>query len=485
MRKSSIGNRNLRKTKIVSTIGPASSSEEMIEKLIKAGVNVFRQNFSHGSYDEHEVLYNRIRNVSKKLQKPIAILQDLSGPKIRITEIENDDMPVLQSNSEIELAQSHTKKSSIKRLYISAINPCDILSKGNMVLLADGIIELKVTKVAKNFVTCTVVRGGNLRSRIGIAFPDSELELPATTEKDMKDLAWGIEKGVDYVALSFVQTSDDVKKVKDFITSKKSNIKVISKIEFKKALKNIENILNVSDGIMVARGDLGLEIPMECVPIVQKELIAKANTLGKPVIVATQMLHSMVNSIRPTRAESTDVANAILDGADAVMLSEETAIGNNPIEAVNFLDRVALEVEPHFRSDAYFLEQHSSTEEKIQDAIAFSACAAADKLVAEALVICSDTGRMAQLVSKYRPSQIILGVTATALTYRQMNLLFGVHPIFIDEIEEGTSVPISNAIDKVKNFVNFKKGNLAVCTMASPSSNVSFKGATALQVVKF
>lgn len=485
MKTSCIGNHHLRKTKIVSTIGPASSSEEMIEKLIQAGVNVFRQNFSHGSYEEHEALFNKIRNISKKLQAPIAILQDLSGPKIRITELEEEGMPLLVSGCEIDLAQSHTEKSSLKKLYVGAVNPAEILKDGDMVLLADGIIELKVIKISNNVVTCKTIRGGKLRSRVGIAFPDSELELPATTEKDMKDLAWGVEKGVDYVALSFVQTADDVKRVKDFIAAKNSNIKVISKIEFKKALKNIDDILNISDGIMVARGDLGLEIPMERVPIVQKELIVKANILGKPVIVATQMLHSMVTSIRPTRAESTDVANAILDGADAVMLSEETAIGNNPVEAVDFLHRVALEVEPHFRADAYFLEEHNLVEEKIQDAIAYSACAAADKVGAEAFVICSDSGITARLISKYRPAQMIFGVTATALTYRQMNLLFGVYPMLVDELKDGESVPIEMAINKAKTLIQFEKGSLAVCTMGLPSSNVSFRGATALQIVKF
>ncbi|MGI6681360.1 MAG: pyruvate kinase [Bdellovibrionota bacterium] len=474
-----------RKTKIVATLGPASSSEEMIEKLIKAGVNVFRQNFSHGSYEEHGALLERVRNVSERLKVPVAVLQDLSGPKIRITELDGEEFPELKNGHKIQIKHSKTEKSSVDTLYVGVFDPSLVLQKTNRVLLADGIIELEVVDVVDGVVSCVVTRGGKLRSRVGIIFPDNVIPLPATTEKDIEDLKWGLERNFDYVALSFVQTPEDVKRIKDYIKSKNSKLKVISKIECKTSLKKIDEILEVTDGIMVARGDLGVEIPMERLPVVQKELIAKANILGKPVIVATQMLHSMVTNIRPTRAEVTDVANAIFDGADAVMLSEETAIGNNPEEAVGYLRKVALEIEPYLSEEGYLEKIENEEREAVQDSIAYAACAAADKVQAKALIVSSDTGRTTRLIAKYRPAQTLFGVTATKLTLRQMCLLFGVQPVFIDTLEEGSPVPLKVAVDRVREILKPEVGDIAVCTRAINVEGSDDRRSTAVQIIPF
>jgi len=455
---------NIRKTKIVATLGPATEELTQIKELIKAGANVFRLNFSHGSFDEHQKKLDNIKAACSELNAQVAILQDLGGPKIRITEVD-PEKTLLTQNSLISLSRnSDGKISNNKNLYIKMLDPAKIAKVGDQVLLADGMIDLEVEQVLDTEIKCRIKREGNLRSRVGICFPDSDLALPATTEKDLNDLEWGIKNKVDYVAISFVQNQEDVLRVKRILDKNNSPIKLISKIEMKAALKNLETIIDVSDGIMVARGDLGVEIPVQRVPHVQNELINLSNIKGKPVIVATQMLHSMVKATRPTRAEVTDVTQAVLAGADAVMLSEETAIGDNPIEAVKFLNLIALEAENNFNYKEYKLKiLRNELKTTISDSIAIAARYAASKLENSVIIACTETGNSARLVSKYRPKEIIFGTSSNIATIRRMQLYWGVTPIFFKEPKNHTE-EIDSAIASVKSQSFIKEGTIAVIT---------------------
>ncbi|NBW41220.1 pyruvate kinase [bacterium] len=451
-----------RKTKIIATLGPASRSPENLRELIISGVNVFRLNFSHGSHEEHLETLKRVRAVSSELGIPVAILQDLSGPKIRITEIQDDYAPVRDAD-EIFLKHAKGEKSSAGTLFIETLNPVEFLKLGEQVLLADGLLELRCVEILSDKVRCEVSKGGRIRSRVGIAFPDSDIDLPATTDKDYRDLAWGIQHDVDYVAISFVNTAEDIIQLREEITRQGGHSKLIAKIERKSALRNIEGILEACDGLMVARGDLGLELPLEKVPRVQKALIEKANYRGIPVIVATQMLHSMVTSIRPTRAEASDIATAVMSGADALMLSDETAIGENPILAVKNLGKIAFEAEREFDFSEYKLRLKEADSETIPDAVSYAASAAAIKVKASALVACTETGSSARLIAKYRPQQPLFGASSSERTIRRMCLYWGVRPVHFRP-PESHERELETALEQVKAVGNFSDGERAVIT---------------------
>jgi len=421
-------NSHYRKTKIIATVGPASRSPERVREIISAGANVFRLNFSHGSADEHTEVLKTIRAVSSEMRIPIAVLQDLSGPKIRITPVEGDYMQI-SDGAAVELFASHKEFSSAARIYVEGVNPAEIMQPGQIVLLADGIIELRAESVSDQAVKCRVVKGGRLRSRVGIAFPDSVIDLPAATEKDLKDVEWAIKHDVDYVAVSFVQNAKDILALRDVAKRANKELKIISKIERKAALENIFEIMDVSDGVMVARGDLGLELPLEQLPMLQRRLIEHANYRGIPVIVATQMLHSMISSTRPTRAEVSDIATAVMSGADAVMLSEETAIGEHPVGAVRYLSRVAQAAEQSFAFEEYRLRLRDSDRATVPDAVAYAASAAAIKVNAAVIIACTETGTTARLVAKYRPQQPLYGASRNESTLRRMSLYWGIIPI--------------------------------------------------------
>lgn len=419
-----------RQTKIVATVGPATRNEKDLRRLIQNGVNVFRLNFSHGSHEEHSASLHIIRRVSQELKIPVAVLQDLSGPKLRITQGEKDFWE-LHDGQKITLQHGgEDALSNTEILFCPTIDPTSVLSPGHIVLLADGIITLRAEKVTKQGVVCTVEKGGRIRSRVGIAFPDSEVELPATTEKDHEDLEWGIEHEIDYVAISFVSKAEDIINIRVRALLKDSPLQIVAKIERKNALKNIAEILDAADGVMVARGDLGLEFPVEKIPLIQRELIEEANHRGIPVIVATQMLHSMITSVRPTRAEVADIAAAVMGGADAVMLSEETAIGENPHLAVEYLDRIAREAERHFFFEEYKPRLRDADHETIPDSLAYGAAATAVKVKAAAVIACTETGTTARLLAKYRPQQPLIGATPREDTLRRMCLYWGVLPLF-------------------------------------------------------
>jgi len=460
-------------------MGPASNSAERIRELILAGVNVFRLNFSHGSHEIHLASMKLIREVSDELRTPVAVLQDLSGPKIRISEVEGDFAPIAD-NATVELRPSNGSKSTSSIIYVETLNPIDLLKPGEIVLMADGILMLKAEQITKTGVICRIVKGGRIRSRVGIAFPDSNVTLPATTKKDFKDLDWGILNKVDFVAISFVQNAADILTLRDVIRSQGGDIPIIAKIERKSALDNIEEIVEAADGLMVARGDLGLELPIEKLPRIQKAIIEEGNARGIPVIVATQMLHSMITSVRPTRAEVSDVAAAVMSGADAVMLSEETTIGEHPVECVNFLSKIAREAEQSFAFEEYKPRLRLNDRSQVPDAVAYAACAAAVKVKAQAIIACTETGTSARLVAKYRPQQPLYGISSRSETLRRMCLYWGITPILgnvtvnhLDEIE--TALSTVQAREKLPN------GSRAVVT---GGLQVKTPGATSIMEIR-
>lgn len=454
-----------KRTKIVATLGPATSSGEKIHQLVKAGVNVFRLNFSHGTVQDHGKLIRLIKNLRKDLKEPVAILQDLSGPKIRVGLITD---PPLELNVGDELIFNskikRSKKNEIPVNYPAFVD--DVKAKDHL-LLADGSIDLIIKKIISPRVFCEVAVGGSLTSAKGINYPGGSFNIPALTQKDISDLKFGLGNGVDMVALSFVRRADDILKLRKVFKSAKRSIPVIAKIEKHEAIRNFPDILKAVDGIMVARGDLGLEIPSEQVPMVQKKLIRLANLHGKPVITATQMLLSMVDSPRPTRAEITDVANAILDGTDAVMLSEETAIGDYPLKAVEVMSRIAIEIEKHFPYFSAIPEKSNETKPDIPQAISQSAARLAQELNAKLIICPTMSGFTARMISRFRPKTPIYALTPNADTYHQMILMWNVIPR-IFPMEKLTGKLIQNALDKAYKDRLIRKGDDYVITAGFP-----------------
>ncbi len=469
-----------RRTKIVATMGPACSSPEKVRELILAGANVFRLNFSHSTHEVHLASLQTVRKVSQELNMPVAVLQDLSGPKIRISEV-NGDFALLTDGKKVELRPSFKgAKSTSEIIYVETLNPLQFLKEGEIVLMADGNFTLEAEKVEKEGVICRIIKGGRVRPRVGIAFPDSNVTLSATTEKDLIDLAWGIENKIDYVAISFVQNAEDIQLLRKKIAEKGGYIPIIAKIERKTALDNIQEIMDTADGLMVARGDLGLELPIEKLPRLQRALIEGGNSRGIPVIVATQMLQSMVTSIRPTRAEVSDVATAVMSGADAVMLSEETTIGDHPVECVKFISKIAQEAEQTFAFEEYKLRLRHADRSAVPDAVAYAACAAAIKVDAQALIACTETGTSARLLAKYRPQQPLYGTSRHEATLRRMCLYWGVTPISC-EAGNDHEAELRKALNTVQTREKLKNGTKAVVT---GGRQVNTPGATSIMEIR-
>jgi len=412
----------MRRTKIVCTIGPASSSEKMIEGLIRSGMNVARLNFSHGDYASHRRVIRTIRKLERKLATPVAILQDLPGPKIRIGAMAGDRVR-LQTRGRLVLT---TRKLAGTEVAVSVSFPglTRAVKKGDPILLGDGEIELEALQVGKNEIQCRIVVGGILGSHKGIHFPRSSLNIRALTPEDKKDLAFGIDNKVDLVALSFVRNSQDIIYARREMHKLGANLPLIAKIEKHEALDNLDSILHNVDGLMVARGDLGLEIAQQRIPAMQKRMIREANRLGKPVITATQMLRSMVWNPRPTRAEVADIANAILDGTDALMLSEETAAGDYPLEAVRIMAQVAEETETILEPRQRF----AGLAMTVPEAISVSAISLARDLDVKAFLIPTTSGSTARLIARYRPTQPIIAVSPDHQTVKMLCLVWGVMP---------------------------------------------------------
>jgi len=418
------------RAKIVCTIGPASESPEVLERLIRVGLDVARLNFSHGTHEEHARNIRAIRALAEKAGRPVAILQDLAGVKLRLGEFPGG--PVLVPAASRFTLTTRPVAGSATGASVSYPDLPRSLRPGDTLLLADGDLELEVESTTDTDIVCRVVVGGVLSSHKGINLPARSIDAPSLTDKDRVDLAFGIEAGVDLVALSFVRTAENVLDARRFLDERKASVPLIAKIEKHEALANIDEIVAVVDGIMVARGDLGVETPLQHVPLLQKMLIEKCNRAGKPVITATQMLRSMVDSPRPTRAEVADVANAILDGTDAVMLSEETASGRYPVEALAMMVRIAADAETAFPYDAWRARVVDLRVQSLPEAVADAACTLADDIGAAAIIACTQSGSAARLVAQHRPRRPILALTPLPETSRRLALVWGVVPIVIE-----------------------------------------------------
>jgi pyruvate kinase len=401
--------------------------------LIKAGMNVARLNFSHGNLEEHEAWIRRVREAAGNLGQPVAILQDLAGPKLRIGVFPGGQV-TLREGQEFSLgtAGGSGDETGVQVDFPQIIHE---IPPGALILLADGQIELRVESQGADALHCRVLAGGVLRSHAGVNFPSHSLSIPALTAKDREDLLFGVKMGVDYIALSYVRSPQDLLEARDALRSLGADLPIIAKIEKHEALEHVDGILQVADGLMVARGDLGLEVPLERVPVIQKEIIAAANRAAKPVITATQMLLSMVTHPHPSRAEATDVANAILDGTDGVMLSEETATGQYPVEAVNFLDQVSRVTEAHFPYVQWLRERTPRGRRDISEAISRAACEMALDLEAGAILTSTDQGGTARLISRLRPRAPIVAITPRPETWRRLSLVWGVFPLLTPQIE--------------------------------------------------
>ena len=456
----------MKRTKIVCTIGPSSNTEKVLTQMIKAGMNVARLNFSHGIYADHKRMINLIRKISKKLDQPITILQDLQGPRIRVGAVRDSGI-VLQPGEKIILTSDQKykwHKDQPNKIPVTYANMHLDVKKGEKILLVDGLIQLNVLKINGKNIDCQVKLPGLINSHKGINLPETKLSIPTITDKDKKDLEFGIKNNVDMVALSFVRTEKDVKDLKNLIKKfekryqgkKALPTQIIVKIEKPEAVKNFNKILTITDGVMVARGDLGIEMPASKVPLVQKTIIDKCINTAKPVIVATQMLESMITNPRPTRAEVSDVANAVIDHTDAVMLSGETANGKYPVEAIETMAKIAEKTEQSKYNDLEF-RQIFKGQLKTDDAISSSANLLAKNLKAKAILVSTITGYTGRIISRYRPELPIFVPTNTDKVRRQLNLNWGIIPFVLPKcktIEELTDKAL--AYIKKKSWVKNK-----------------------------
>ncbi|MBW4517582.1 MAG: pyruvate kinase [Timaviella obliquedivisa GSE-PSE-MK23-08B] len=450
----------LRRTKIVATIGPATSSLKVLRDLIEAGATTLRLNFSHGTHDDHQRSIRLIRQVSFELNQPVGILQDLQGPKIRLGKFENGSINLEKGDPFV--LTSHLMPGTQGKSCVTYEPLADEVPAGAVILLDDGRVEMRVEKVDKaaKELHCEVVVGGVLSNNKGVNFPGVYLSVKALTDKDKEDLMFGLDQGVDWVALSFVRNPQDILEIKELIASAGKNVPVIAKIEKHEAIEQMEAILSLCDGVMVARGDLGVELPAEDVPILQKRLIATSNRLGIPVITATQMLDSMLSNPRPTRAEISDVANAILDGTDAVMLSNETAVGKFPVQAVETMARIACRME---QDPIYKRKTEDMGGRSIPNAISSAVGQIAEQLGAAAIMTLTKSGATARNVSKFRPNKPILAITPHVDVARQLQLVWGVKPLLVLNLIS-TGQTFQSALNVAQETGLLAQGDLVVMT---------------------
>jgi len=456
------------RTKIVATVGPACDTYDKLLALVRAGVNVFRLNFSHGSHEDKGKIIEHIRNINKKEPYNIAILGDLQGPKLRVGEIENGEIEVIEGD--ILTFTNEKVIGNKEKIYVSYPNFHSDVKIGNIILIDDGKLEVRVLSIEKNNdVKVVVTLGGVLSSKKGINLPDTKITLPALTDKDLEDLDFIIEQKLDWVALSFVRNVKDLIILRNKLEEKKSKTKIIAKIEKPEAVENIRDIIVESDGIMVARGDLGVELPIEKVPLIQKQIIKKCLHRAKPVIVATQMMESMIERTKPNRSEITDVANAVLEGADAVMLSGETATGAHPVLVVETMVKIIEEVEKtdyHYSlEDELAPQPHSPS--FLSDAICYNACKLAKDVESQALIGMTQSGYTAFMLSSYRPKAPLYIFTKERTLVNQLSLSWGVRAFFYDE-EESLDDIIFDQIEILKERGFLKSGDVAVSTGSTP-----------------
>ena len=457
------------RTKIVCTLGPATSSVETLVKLVQTGMDVARLNFSHGTHEEHSAMMKKIREASSLTGEPIAILMDLQGPKIRTgrlkepMELKEGEKLVITIDEMI--GENHKVSTTYQNL------PKDV-KPGDTILMDDGLLQFKVLSSSEREVVAEVKYGGFLKSNKGINLPGVAVSAPSLTEKDKEDLLFGIANDVDYVALSFVRTAADVTGIREFIIEhidKRKKLPIIAKIEKDEAVKNIDEIIQEADGIMVARGDLGVECPPEEVPMMQKMIAKKANEAGKPVIIATQMLDSMIENPRPTRAEANDVANAVLDGADAVMLSGETSVGKYPIQVVKTMDSIIRRTEEEARDRLDLHDEISNQQEGIFKALGRSACILAKQINAAAIISYSHSGQTLKTISRYRPNAQIIGITNRERIQRRLNLIWGVRSVLIKSYDEGETDATFAGVNRMLVDLGYlKEGDWVVITAGIP-----------------
>ncbi|MCK9219452.1 MAG: pyruvate kinase [Bacteroidales bacterium] len=454
----------LRRTKIVATIGPASSSPEMIRALILAGMDVARLNFSHGNYSDHAQVIKSIHAISEELDKPITILQDLQGPKIRVGQIMGGEIELVKGET-VSLIPELDYKGQSASFPLDYPHASEEAKPGTCILLADGLFQLEVLSVKGSALICKVIDGGILKSRKGVNFPDMNLKLPSLTEKDKKDLEFGLQNKVDWISLSFVRCAEDVRELKRFIHEKGYIKPVIAKIEKPQAVTNLEEILSEVQGIMVARGDLGVEMFPEKVPLIQKHIIEQCNRRGLPVITATQMLESMIHEPRPTRAEANDVANAIIDGTDCTMLSGESAVGDYPVKAVEMMDRIAREVEsiiefksypPIGQTEIVALSEAANRIEKVIDL--------------KGIAVLTSSGHSAKYIASERPKAPIFALTSSLAVYHGLSLVWGIKPIYMKETAEHFDSIINITVNKLKNKQLITSGDKILIMGGIPSN---------------
>lgn len=454
-----------KKTKIVCTIGPATEKRETLGKLLKEGMNVMRLNFSHGDFDEHGKRVENFRRASTELGIRGAILQDLAGPKIRIGNFKTETI-TLKEGQDFVLTIDDIEGDDT-RVHINYPHLPAEVAPGHIIFLHDGKKKLEVIEVNGNDVLCKVLIGGEIKGKRGVNLPDSAISVSCLTEKDKKDLEFGIKHDVDFIALSFVRKPADIEELRAILKEKKSKAKIIAKIETPQAIRNIDEIIDLADGIMIARGDLAIEVPTEKVPFFQKYMIKKCNELGKPVITATQMLESMIHSPVPTRAEVSDIANAILDGTDAVMLSEETTLGGYPVEAVRVMARVAREVEANY-PERKILHSKTNGRTEVTDSITGSVVKTAHDVDAKAIVALTGSGFTARMISRHKPRVPVFALSSDEKTVSQMALSFGCVPVLVDDWKTATqAMDIVREICLEKNIA--KEGEHVVLSAGAHS----------------
>ena len=456
----------MRKTKIICTLGPACESEEIMRELVLAGMDVARMNFSHGSYDEHKKRIDTLKKIREETGRPVALLLDTKGPEIRTGKFKNGSVTLSEGNSFI-LAYDDIIGDE-QRVSVSYKGLYQDVRKGDRILLDDGLIELEVTGIVGKDIHCIVLNGGTLGNNKGVNVPGVEINLPSVTPQDIEDIKFGIENDVDFIAASFVRKAEDVIEIRKILDKDNGNdIKIISKIENRQGVNNIDEILYVSDGIMVARGDLGVEIPVEEVPVVQKLLIEKCYRSGKPVITATQMLDSMIRNPRPTRAEASDVANAIYDGTSAIMLSGETAMGKYPVETLRTMSKIAEKAEISMDYWKRFVNTQHEMLPTITNAISHATCTTAMDLKASAIITVTKSGHTARMISRFRPECPIIATTVSPKVQRQLSLSWGVVPFLVDEAKS-TDEMFDMGVQKALKSGLVKHGDLTVITAGVP-----------------
>lgn len=456
----------MRKTKIICTMGPATDNEEVMKKIMLEGMDVARLNFSHGNYEDHKKRMDMVKKIRKEVNKHVAILLDTKGPEVRVKQFK--DGKVTLKEGQLFTLTSDEVEGTEEKVSITYNRLYEDLETGMKVLIDDGLIEMSVEKVEHNNIVCRVINGGVVSNNKGVNIPNVNLSMPYLSEKDREDILFGIAQDVDFIAASFVQNKDDILQLRKLLNKNGGeNIKIIAKIENMQGVENIDEILDAADGIMIARGDMGVEIPYEEVPVIQKMIIKKVYEAGKQVITATQMLESMIKNPRPTRAEATDIANAVYDGTSAIMLSGETAAGAYPVEAVKAMVRIAERTEQDVDYRKRFFHHDRKANPDITDAICHATCTTALDLNARAIVTVTKSGHSARMISRYRPASDIIGCATSEKVCRQLNMAWGVIPILIKE-EKDVFDLFDKAIVAAKNMELLEKGDLTVITSGVP-----------------